>query len=117
MGENRPGLEQQNVGKAAFTMRSVVLGAVMCILVGLIGPYWTFYQQSSTLFLDYSVGGVMFLLFVLVLILNGLFGLIGRGVGLRSGEMVVVTAMMLVGGGITTMGLTGYMVTNITEPY
>jgi hypothetical protein len=89
----------------------------MCIAISLAGPYWTFYLHSSMLFLDYSVGGGMFLLFLLVLLLNGAVGKVWKRAALRPGEMVVVTAMMLVSGAITTMGLVGYLVPNITAPY
>ncbi len=100
-----------------LTFRSVVFGSLMCVLIGIIGPYWTFYLGTSTLFLDYSVGGGIFLLFLLVLILNGIVGRIYRPLAFRRNEMVVVTAMMLIAGAITTMGLVGYLIPNITAPY
>lgn len=100
-----------------LTVRAIVLGSAMCALIGLLGPYWTFYLHTSTLFLDYSVGGGMFLLFMLVLVVNGLLGRIWRPIALRPHELVVVTAMMLVAGAITTMGLVGYLIPNITAPY
>ena len=107
----------EQAGVATFTPRSIVLGVVMCLIIGMAGPYWTFYLHSSTLFLDYSVGGAVFLLFVLVLVFNGCLRLCWRSAALSPGEMVVVTAMMLVSGAITTMGLVGYLVPNITAPY
>jgi hypothetical protein len=102
---------------SALTVRAVLLGAFMCLVIGLAGPYWTFYLHSSTLFLDYSVAGAVFLLFVLVLLLNGTLGAFWRPLALAPGELVVVTAMMLVGGAITEMGLVGYLIPNITAPY
>jgi len=118
-------LQEQRVGHGAFTWRSVLLGVLMCFIVGIADPWWTFYLHSSTLFLDYSVGGVMFFLFVLVLLINGTLALAGKlmkwegwsRIALSSGELVVVAAMMLVAGGITSMGLTGYLIPNMTSPY
>ena len=49
-------------GRGLVTVRGVVLGAFMSFVIGIVGPYWTFYLHSSTLFLDYSVAGAMFLL-------------------------------------------------------
>jgi len=89
----------------------------MCGLIGLAGPYWTFYLHSSTLFLDYSVAGATFFLFLLVLVGNGVVGQFAPRLALRRAELVAVTAMMLVGGAITTMGLVGYLIPNITAPY
>jgi len=104
-------------GEAFFTVRSVLLGALMCFVIGIAGPYWTYYLHASTLFLDYSVGGAVFLLFVLILVTNGILRYVWRSLALAPGELVVVTAMMLIAGGITTMGLVGYLVPNITAPY
>jgi len=107
----------ETIGVSVFSVRSILLGAIMCLMIGILGPAWTFYLNSSTLFLDYSVGGAMFLLFLLVLVVNGVLGRVWRKVAFKSGEMVVVTVMMLVAGAITTMGLTGYLVPNMTAPY
>jgi len=104
-------------GRAAFTVRSILLGAVLCVVIGIVGPYWTMYLKTSTLFLDYSVAGAMFLLFVVMLLSNALLGVVWRGLALAPGELVVVMAMMLVGGAITDMGLTGYLIPTITTPY
>ncbi|MBS3762682.1 MAG: hypothetical protein KGZ25_05175 [Planctomycetes bacterium] len=109
--------ETSGSAEGMFTLRSILFGAFMCVIVGLAGPYWTFYLHSSTLFLDYSVGGVMFMLFVLVLLCNGFIGLIWPKIAFKPGEFVVITAMMLVAGAITTMGLAGYLVPNLTAPY
>lgn len=102
---------------SALTLRALLVGAFLCVVIGLAGPYWTFYLHSSTLFLDYSVGGGIFLLFVLVLLTNGLLGMVWSRLALRPHELVLVTAMMLIGGAITTMGLVGYLIPNITAPY
>ena len=117
MGLPSPGIEENMAGGSALTVRSVLLGAFMCCAIAVIGPYWTFYLQTSLLFLDYSVGGTMFFLFLLVLVLNGVVGQFWKAAAFRPGEMAVVMAMMLVAGGITTMGLVGYLVPNITAPY
>ena len=117
MGAIAEQLEGENVGRGAFTWRSVLLGLLMCIVISVADPYWVFYLHSSTLFLDYSVGGAMFFLLVLVLLFNGFVGVLWKRAALSSGELVVVMAMMMVAGAITTMGLVGYLVPNITAPY
>ena len=116
-GANAASRRRAGRGESIVTLRGVLVGALMCALIGVAGPYWTFYLHSSTLFLDYSVGGAAFLLFVLVLLVNGGLGAAWRRVALSGRELVVVTAMMLVGGAVTTMGLVGYLIPNITAPY
>jgi hypothetical protein len=104
-------------GDRLITLRAVVVGLLLCAAIGLAGPYWTFYLHASTLFLDYSVAGATFLLFLVVLLGNGVLGLAVPRLALRRGELVVVTAMMLVAGAICTMGLVGYLIPNIAAPY
>ena len=121
-GADQPPMEalarpEPAVDGRAITLRSVALGVLMCVAIGLVGPYWTFYLHSSTLFLDYSVGGAMFFVFVLVLVVNGALARVVPSVALRPGELVVITAMAFVGGAIVTMGLVGYLIPNITAPY
>jgi len=110
-------LQEQQLGQGIFTVRSILLGAFLCFVIGVAGPYWTFYLHSSTLFLDYSVGGAMFLLFITVLLFNGFLGMIRPSLALQPGELIVAMGMMLVAGAITTMGLMGYLIPTITVPY
>ena len=102
---------------ASFTARSVALGALMCVVIGIIDPYWVFYVKTSSLFFDYSVGGAIFLLFLLLLMFNVVLRRLWGRLALRPGELVVVTAMMLAGGAVSTMGLVGSLIPNITAPY
>jgi len=108
---------QQAAGAAFLTRRSVLMGAIMSFIIGIAGPYWTFYLGTGYLFPDYSVGGAIFFLFVLVLISNGVLGTVWKPLALKPGELVVVAGMMLIAGAITTMGLVGYLIPNITAPY
>jgi len=117
MSQSATALDEQQVGRGLLTVRSILLGAALCLVIGIAGPYWTFYLHSSTLFLDYSVGGAMFLLFLTLLFFNGLLGLLWRKAMLRPGELAVIMGMMMVGGALTTMGLTGYLIPTITVPY
>ena len=115
-GASEDVLEQAS-GRAFLTVRSVLIGAVMCVAIGILAPYWTFYLITSTLFVDYCVAGAVFLLFVLMFLTNAVVGALWRPVALKPGELVVVAAMMFIAGGITTMGTVGYMIPNITAPY
>jgi hypothetical protein len=104
-------------GRGSFTARAVLLGAFMCVFIGVADPYATFYLQTSSLFLDYSVGGAMFLLLALVLVFNVALARVWRRLALRSGELIVVACMMLVAGAVSTMGLAGYLIPGMAAPH
>ncbi len=98
------------------SLRSVVLGAVMSVVVGLQGPYWTIYLQTSRMYADYHTGGAAFWLFMLIPFFL-LFNLaVGRGSRLawRAEELTVVTAMMFISGSIVSSGLIGHWLPSIS---
>ncbi len=99
------------------TPRSVLLGCVLCGLIGLAGPYWCFYLMSSTMFADYHTAGATFSLLLLIVVFNlGLARAWPRS-GLRGGELRLITAMTLTSGSIATSGLIAYLVPGMTAPY
>jgi hypothetical protein len=89
----------------------------MCALIGVLDPYWSFYLHASGLYSDYSTGGAMFLLLLLVVVGNGVLGKLWQPLALEPHELAVVAAMMMVGLAITSTGLIGYLIPNITAPY
>jgi hypothetical protein len=97
--------------------RAVLLGAILCAVTGVAGPYWTIYLQSSRMFEDYHTAGATFFLFFLFLIFN--FGLVHlwRKLALRPDELMATGAMMLVGGSIVTSGLIAYFIPAISSAY
>jgi len=99
------------------TLRAIVIGTIMCVLIGVLGPFWTFYLHTSTLFLDFNTAGATFLLFVLVVLLNGVLRILAPGLVLTRAELLVITAMMMIASAITTLGLIGYLIPNISFPY
>jgi len=107
---------EQEAAGAFFTWRSIVVGVVMCLVLGIVGPYWSFYLWTSLLFLNFSLPGVMFLLFVLVLLFNGLLRIASPKIALKPGELIVVTAMMLMAGAVI-IGLVAELLSTISVPY
>ena len=109
--------QEEAIGVSVLSVRSVLLGTIMCVLISILGPTWCYFLHSSNLFLNYSMGGAMFFLFLLVLVINGVLGMLWRRLAFRPGEMVVVAAMMLIASAITTLGLSGNLIPNMTAPY
>ena len=102
-----------------ITLRSIAIGCLMAVVIGLFEPYLTIYLASSYLFTDYHSGGASFLIAVIFLLLNALpmgvahlvIWLGGpdyrgavRRFSLSTQELLFVTALMIVSGSIVTSG-------------
>lgn len=116
------GLEQQSIQGAADasgfpSLRSVVIGCIMCAVIGVAGPYWTIYLQTSRMFADYHTAGATFFLVFLFVIFNLGLGRVWKPLALRTDELTAIGAMMLVGGSIATSGLIAYFMPAISSVY
>jgi len=100
-----------------LTVRSILLGCVLCVVIGLAGPYWTIYLQSSRMFADYHTAGATFFLFFLFLLFNVVLARLWRRAALSAAELTGIGAMMLAGGSIATSGLTAYFIPAISSAY
>jgi hypothetical protein len=99
------------------TLRSVVIGCLMCAIIGLAGPYWTIYMQTSRMFADYHTAGATFFIFILFILFNVILAFVWRRFALRPGELMAICAMMLVGGSIVSSGLIAYFIPSISSVY
>jgi hypothetical protein len=97
--------------------RSILIGCALCAVIGVAGPYWTIYLQSSRMFEDYHTAGATFFLFVLFVVFNLGLARLWRAFALREHELMAIGAMMLVGGSIATSGLIAYFIPAITSAY
>jgi hypothetical protein len=98
----------------AFTPRSVVVGILMCLAIGMGAPYANMVIRGSTLFFDFSTAGALFLFFVLVGVINVVLRFVLPILALRRRELLVVYIMMIVASAIPTMGLTEYLLPMIS---
>jgi len=99
------------------TLRAVVVGTVMCILIGAGTPYSCHVMHASYMALDFSTPAAIFLFFALVFVANGLLRAAWQRLALTSGELLVVFVMMVVSCAIPTMGLTAYLIPQIAAPF
>ena len=90
-----------------MTARAVVIGTVSVLLIAVGTPYSDLVMQGTWIGLTAFPISAFFLL----LIIAGLLNVIPRklGVGLKSNELLVIYAMMLVAAGIPSFGLTGLL--------
>jgi len=119
-GEKR--LEEGGQGFAAgmargATWRALLVGSVMCALIGAGTPYACHVMHASYMALDFSTPAAVFLFFILVFLVNGVLRALWAPLALTSGELLVVFVMMAVGCAIPTMGLSGYLLSTIAAPF
>ena len=112
-----PAPDQQPGPAGAITVRSVLVGLALCVAIGMLTPYWSFFLMSSRMFEDYHMAGAAFFLFILLIVCNVCLGRLWRPLAFRAGELMVITAMMLVGGSIVSSGLVAYFIPGMTVPY
>jgi len=99
-----------------LTWRSLLLGILMCFLIGVAGPYWDFYLRTNSLFSNYGVPGAIFFTFIILLFYNGLVRFARPGLALKGGELAAVAAMMMIGCAIAG-GLPAYLMADMTGAY
>jgi len=116
MSLSRSLLDRHAGATSCLTLRSLLIGCGMCVLVGLAGPYWNLYMVSSGMFADYNAAGPVFFLAALIMF-NVCLAALWRRLRLSGGELRAITAMTLVAGSIVTSGLVAYLVPGITAPY
>ena len=101
----------------AFTARAILVGAALCVCIATGAPYGTMVIRGSTLFLDFSTAGALFLFFLLAGIANVAVRAAWPSLALRRGELIVVYIMMITASAIPTMGLTAYILPIIAGPH
>ncbi len=100
-----------------ITFRSVVVGALMSVLIGVHGSYWTIYLRSSRMYADYHTGGAAFWLFVLFVVFNLVLSRLWKRLAFSAQELMVITAMMFISGSIISSGLVAHFVPMISAVY
>ncbi len=109
-----------NTSRSRFgglTLRSVLIGVVIAIIINMWGPFSIYRLHSSLITDDYMPLAVVFLFLLVVVVLNVLFKLVNPKFGLSGSELIIVFIMGLVGASIPTYGLTGHLIATIAAPY
>ena len=92
--------------RRGVTLRAIAVGAVLCAALTAGEPYGVLKVRGSALCADFSTGGAIFLLFVLVFAINGILRRIGPRVGLATGELITVYVMLVLASAIPSWGFT-----------
>ncbi len=95
--------------RSGVTLRSLLVGSLMTVCIGVGAPYSNMILRGSNFALDFSTAGAIFLFFLFVLGVQTALRLVHPALGLRREELVVVYIMAMVGCAIPSMGLTEYL--------
>ena len=101
----------------AVTLRAVVLGALLAFFLNIACPYSVLVLQNAGLTSDYITAGAMMAFAVLVGMVNPALKLLAPAWALRTSELVVVYAMMIVASAIPTWGLVTNLFHILTRPF
>ncbi|MFQ5810855.1 MAG: DUF6785 family protein, partial [Armatimonadota bacterium] len=108
---------RQSARRSGITLRGIFVGALGALAIGLGAPYATMVLRGSTMALDFSTPGAIFLLFVLVAGPNLLLQRFCPRWALSPAELITAYIMMVIASAIPTMGLTAQVLPLITAPY
>jgi len=90
----------------SLSWRAVGIGFLASLLIAALDPYGLYVIQGSYMTLDYSTPAAVFVFFVLVVIINGLWKRRSPRTALRSGELITIYVMMIAACVVPTLGLT-----------
>ena len=102
---------------AEVTIRALVLGALLAFFLNLACPYTVLVLQNAGLTSDYITAGAMMVFILLVGLVNPLLKVVRRSWALRTSELVVIYAMMIVASAIPTWGLVTNLFHILTRPF
>jgi hypothetical protein len=96
-----------------FSVRTLLAGTLLCLLISVMAPYANVYLQGSMLALDFGTAAALFLLF-LILGVNTALSRLHRSLVFQQGELAVIYLMMITACSIPTMGLMEYLLPGMT---
>jgi len=92
-----------------LTLRALIIGLLASLLIGALDPYGLYVIRGSYMTLDYSTPAAVFLFFLLVVFVNGLWKRWHPRTALRPPELITVYVMMIVACVVPTLGLTAQL--------
>ena len=102
---------------SGVTLRSILIGCVLCVVIAIGAPYGRQLIQGTSLALTSATPIAFFLFFVLLLTLHLGLGLCRREWALQRGELITIFFMMMVASAIPTKGVNGLLLPMITGTF
>jgi hypothetical protein len=102
--------------RSAITLRSIGLGALLCVVINVGESYMVGPVHTSPLSADFSTGAAIFLLFVLSLMINAPLRRLCPDFALTTSELLVCYIMMIIACAIPSWGFTMLLIPWIAAP-
>ena len=93
------------------------MGSLLCVALAMGVPYTTMVLKGTPLGFSSSTPAAFCLLLFVLLLVHVLLALLKRSWGLKWGELVTITIMMMVSAAIPTRGVTGMLLPMITGTF
>jgi hypothetical protein len=106
-----------NNSASGITLRSLLIGAVLCAAIGAGATYGSNVIGGSMLAANFTTGAAFFIFFFLVGGVNTFLRIIGRSHALKGGELATIYAMMMIAASMPTVGMMGYLPPVLTAPF
>ena len=100
---------------SAFSLRGLSVGVLLCLAIGLVGPYWTVFKYMWIGFNPSSPGAIFF--FMITVFLSAIVGLISRRLPLSKADLVLIYCMLLMAVTVPTWGLMFFLLGTMVYPY
>jgi hypothetical protein len=105
-----------NTNKSPFTLKGLVIGSILALMIGLIAPYGLMMQLFLIGF-NPSSPGALFFFFVLTFGVNVLLGMVKQRFALARADLILIYCMLLMAVTVPTWGLLFFLVGTMIYPY
>ena len=100
-----------------FSLKAISLGTLLSLGIALGAPYGNMVIRGSTMALDFSTAGAIFLFFFFTLLVNTLLGSLRRRLALSRADLVLLYVMLLMAVTVPTQAFVGYLIPIISGLY
>jgi hypothetical protein len=104
-----------NTNKSPFTLKGLVIGSILALMIGLIAPYGLMMQLFLIGF-NPSSPGALFFFFVLTFGVNVLLGMVKQRFALARADLILIYCMLLMAVTVPTWGLLFFLVGTMIYP-
>ena len=105
------------MGKPGVTFRSLLIGSLMALFIGIVLPYTNMIIKGSLLAHNLNTPAALFVFFIYVGIINVVLGFIRRRYALAPPELAVVYIMAMLATAIPTIGFSEYLLPIVAGIY
>ncbi len=103
--------------RGGFRLRALVVGALLCLVIGAVFPYALLAMNTAGMSSDYITAGAVFLFFLLTAFFNPLLKALPGSWGLSRAELVTVYVMLLIASAIPSWGFTANLIPMLPAVY